>query len=353
MAWESAMENVRPIVAHICQTVVILAIALAGPALADEATEFYTGKRVNLVIGYSTGGGYDQIARLVARHVGRQIPGQPQITPQNMPGAGSRTAANWLYNNAPKDGTAIATLGQNTALDQALGEPNVQFDVRRFNWLGNVSEVNNVLAVWHASGVKDLSQAKQTQLTIGATGASSPSVIYPRASNLILGTKFQIVTGYPGSAEIMLAMERREVDGRGSSSWASWIATRPDWVRDGKIIPLFQVGTRRDPAIGDVPLWSDLAENENDREVLVALSASITIGYSLTAPPAVPPQQISLLRRALATTMLDPEFLTEAKKQDILVRPLAGEEVQKVATRVADLPAHLVARVKDVLAAKP
>jgi tripartite-type tricarboxylate transporter receptor subunit TctC len=323
------------------------------PAAADETDTFFGGRRVSLVIGYSTGGGYDQIARLFGRHVGRHIPGQPQVIPQNMPGAGSRTAANWLYNTAPKDGTAIATLGQNTALDQALGEPNVQFDVRRFNWLGNVSEVNNVLAIWHGKRVREFKQAKEIQLSIGATGASSPSVIYPRASNMILGTKFQIVTGYPGSAEIMLAMERGEVDGRGSSSWVSWIATRPDWVRENKIIPLFQVGSRQDPAIGQAPLWSDLADNDSDKEVLVALSASITIGYSMIAPPEVPQSRVEVLRRAFTKTMDDPHFLSEASKQDIIIHPVSGEDVQRVASRVANLPPHIVARLKEVLSAKP
>ena len=324
-----------------------------GQAAADETSDFYNGKRINLIIGYSTGGGYDQIARLFARHVGRHIPGAPQVLPQNMPGAGSRVAGNWLYNTAPKDGTAIATLGQNTALDQALGEKNVQFDVRRFNWLGNVSEVNNVLTVWHAKGVKSFKEAKTLELSIGATGASSPSVIYPRASNIILGAKFRIVSGYPGSSEIMLAMERGEVDGRGSSSWVSWISTRPDWVRDQKIIPLFQVGSRPDPAIGNAPLWSDLAENESDREVLTALSASISIGYSMTAPPDVPQQRVVALRRAFESTMRDPLFLAEANKHNILVRPVSGEEVQKIATQVADLPLRIVDRVKAILATKP
>lgn len=336
-----------------CMGALLGSVLLFGPVVADEASDFYGGKRINLIIGYSTGGGYDQIARLFARHVGRHVPGQPATLPQNMPGAASRTAANWLYNTAPKDGTALATLGQNTALDQALGEPNVQFDVRRFNWLGNVSEVNNVLTVWHDKGVKTFEQAKQIRLSIGATGASSPSVIYPQASNMILGSRFRIVSGYPGSAEIMLAMERGEVDGRGSSSWTSWIATRPDWVRDRKIIPLFQIGSRRDPAIGDAPLWSDLAESEDDREVLVALSASITIGYSMIAPPGVPAPRIAALRSAFEKTMRDPQFLAEAKKQDILINPVAGEEVQNVATRVANLQPQILARIKEVLATKP
>lgn len=336
-----------------CVGALLGSVLLFGPAAADETSDFYGGKRINLIIGYSTGGGYDQIARLFARHVGRHVPGQPTTLPQNMPGAASRAAANWLYNTAPKDGTALATLGQNTALDQALGEPNVQFDVRHFNWLGNVSEVNNVLTVWHDKGVKTFAQAKQIPLSIGATGASSPSVIYPQASNMILGSKFRIVSGYPGSSEIMLAMERGEVDGRGSSSWTSWIATRPDWVRDRKIIPLFQIGSRKDPAIGDAPLWSDLAESEDDREVLVALSASITIGYSMIAPPGVPAPRIAALRSAFEKTMRDPQFLAEAKKQDVLINPVAGEEVQNVAIRVANLQPQILARIKEVLATKP
>src|SRR5262249_37858169 len=191
---EPAMSILRVLVS----SVAVASCCFAGPASAEPVADFYRGKRINLVIGYGTGGGYDTYARTLARFIGEHIPGNPSIIAQNMPGAGSRGAANWLYRVAPKDGTVIATLSQTTATDQALGQPGIQFDARRFNWLGNMVVVNNLLFVSTASGVKSIEDARSKQLAIGATGASSPSVLYPQISNKVLGTRFRIVSGYPG-----------------------------------------------------------------------------------------------------------------------------------------------------------
>ena len=204
-----------------------LMAAMTLPAAADAIADFYSGKQINLIIGYGTGGGYDLYARLLARFIGDHIPGKPTIVAQNMPGAGSRRAANWLYKVAPKDGTVIATLSQTTPIDQVLDQPGIQFDVQRFNWIGNMVVVNNIMFVSAATGVKTIDDAKKKPLAIGSTGASSPSVLYPQVSNNLFGTKFKIVSGYSGGADINLAVERREVDGRGSDSWASLKANKP------------------------------------------------------------------------------------------------------------------------------
>src|SRR5262249_53886371 len=225
---EPAMSILRVLVS----SVAVASCCFAGPASAEPVADFYRGKRINLIIGYGTGGGYDSYARLLGRFIGEHIPGNPGVIAQNMPGAGSRGAANWLYRVAPKDGTVIATLGQGTATDQALGQPGIQFDARRFNWLGNMVVVNNILFVWAATSVKTIEDAKKRPLSIGATGASSPSVLYPQVSNNLLGTKFKSVSGYPGGGDINLAVERGEVDGRGSDSWASIKATNPGWLAD-------------------------------------------------------------------------------------------------------------------------
>src|ERR1700736_1681957 len=217
-----------------------LPLCMAVPALADDVADFYRGKRISLVVGYGTGGGYDLYARMLGRFMGDHIPGKPTIIAQNMPGAGSRGAANWLYKVAPRDGTVIATLSQTTPTDQALGQPGVQFDVRKFNWIGNMVVVNNLLYVSAASGVATVEQAKSKALAIGATGASSPSVLYPQVSNNLLGTRFRIVSGYPGSGDVDLAMERHEVDGHGSTSWASVKSEHPDWVGRHVVNILFQ-----------------------------------------------------------------------------------------------------------------
>ena len=200
----------------------------------------------------------------------RTFPASRLIVPQNMPGAGSRSAANWLYRVAPQDGSVIACLGQATPTDQALGQPGVQFDARKFNWIGNLIVVNNILYVTAASGVANFAQAKTKQLAIGASGASSPSVLYPQVSNNLLGSKFKIIAGYPGGGDINIAVERHELDGRGSESWASMKATHPEWMRDHFINILFQIGPRRETDLPDVPLWTELAGSDDQRRVLDA-----------------------------------------------------------------------------------
>lgn len=331
---------------------VLFIVDAIAPAVCGEVDDFYRGKRIRMVIGYSSGGGYDQYARVFARYVGAHIPGNPTVVPENMPGAASRKAANWLYTIAPKDGTVIATLGQDTALDQALGEPNVELDARQFNWLGNVADVNNTLTVWYTTGVKTIADATKKALVIGDSGATSPSVLYPQVSNNVLGTKFRIIAGYPGSAEIDLAMERGEVDGRGSSSWVSWTATRPEWVTDHKINVLFQVGARRDPALAGIPLWSELPANEEDRQVLAALSSSITIGYSMIVPPGVPAARVAALRTAFDETMRDLGFLAEAGQQKLDVNPVSGVDVQAVVSETVGMPPNVVAKIKRVMEVK-
>src|SRR5262245_22579469 len=178
-------------------TALLIATSTTAIAQNDEVADFYRGKTVRLVIGYGPGGGYDVYGKFLARYLGEHIPGKPTVIAQNMPGAGSRSAANWLYKVAPKDGTVLAVLGQATPADQALGQPGVQFDVRQFNWIGNMVDVNNIMMTWAESGVRTIDDAKKKSLAIGATGASSPSVIYPTVANNLFGTQFKIVSGYP------------------------------------------------------------------------------------------------------------------------------------------------------------
>ena len=326
--------------------------ALAAPARAQDVASFYHGKQITLVIGYGPGGGYDLYARMLGRFIGAHIPGNPTIVPQNMPGAGSRSAANWLYKVAPQDGTVIACLGQATPTDQALGQPGVQFDAGKFNWIGNLSLVNNFLFVSAASGVSTFAQAKTKQLAIGATGASSPSVLYPQVSNNLLGSKFKIIAGYPGGGDINIAVERHEIDGRGSDSWASMKTTHPDWLRDHTINILFQVGPRREPDLPDVPLWTDLAENDDQRQVLALLSGDVSVGRPILTAPNVPADRVKALRQAFADTLRDPQFIEAAKQANMEMNPMAGEELQQVVEKIVTSPPRILAMVKDAIAIK-
>jgi tripartite-type tricarboxylate transporter receptor subunit TctC len=316
----------------VCATLLDAAAALAA---GDDVADFYRGKRINFVIGYGTGGGYDIYARLFARFVGEHIPGNPTVVPQNMPGAGSRRAANWLYTVAPKDGTAIACLGQATPTDQALGQPGIAFDARKFNWIGNLVVVNNIMFVSAASGAATMDDAKKKTLSIGATGASSPSVLYPQVSNNLLGTRFKIVPGYSGGGDINLAVERHELDGRGSDSWASMKSTHADWLRDGKINILFQVGPRREPDLPGVPLWSELGESADQRQILEILSGDVAVGRPILTAPGVPADRVRALRKAFDETLVDPQFIEAAKQANIYINPMGGEELQAMIDRIA------------------
>lgn len=327
----------------------LIGASTMSPARADSVSDFYAGKRISLVIGYGTGGGYDQYARVLGRFYGDHVPGNPVIVPQNMPGAGSRSAANWLYNVAPKDGTAIATIGQNTPTDQALGAQGIQFDVRKFLWIGNMVVVNNTLAVWHTSGIKSIEDAKAKPVPVGASGAASPSVLYPQVSNNLLGTKFKIISGYPGGGDINIAMEREEVAGRGSNSWASWKSTKADWLRDKKINILFQVGPKREPDLMDVPLWFELTQDPDKRQVLEVLSGDVAVGRPILAPPGVPEDRGKALRAAFDATMKDQRFIDETHKQRMDISPMSGEELQKVVGGIVSVSPRVAAMVKEAI----
>src|SRR5919112_1777533 len=271
-------------------TGLLLALALPSPAQADAVEDFYRGKTITLLIGYTPGGTYDAYGRIVAHFMGGHIPGNPTMVVRNMPGAASRVAAAHLYNVAPRDGTMLATADQSLALAQAMGE-KLQFDVTKFTWIGNPAAGNNTTVTWHTSGVKTIEDAKAREVTMGATGGSTSSQ-YPKAMNSVLGTKFRIITGYPGGNDINLAMERGEVGGRGSDSWASWEGPRPEWLQEKKINILVQIGLSKAPDLPDVPLLMDLASNPEDRAVLRLLSAPSVIGRPIFGPPDVPAERV-------------------------------------------------------------
>lgn len=327
----------------------LLAAGWPAPAAAQQAVEdFYRGRKIDLIIGYSPGGSYDLYARLVARHLGPHIPGKPLIVPRNMPGAGSRTAATWVYNLAPRDGTVLATADQSLALQQAAGDARIQFDTAKFIYIGNPNVENNTTVTWHTSGVKTIEDAKRREVTMGATGGSTSSQ-YPKAMNALLGTKFKIILGYPGGNDINLAMERGEVEGRGSNSWASWKATRPQWIAEKKINILVQIGFKKAPDLPDVPLLMDLGANEADRTLLRILSASTQIGRPIFTAPGVPPERVAALRQAFDAMVRDPAFLAEAKQLNFDIEPVGGEELQKLVAEIIAIPSEQKERLKTIL----
>ena len=326
---------------------VFCGLILGQPVWAQSVEGFYRGKKIDLIIGYSSGGTYDLYARLVARHLGNYIPGNPTIVPRNMPGAASRTAAAFVYNIAPKDGTVLATADQSLAIQQAMGEKR-NFDTTKFIYIGNPNSENNTTVTWHTSGVKTIEDAKRKQISIGATG-SGTSAHYPKAMNALLGTKFKIIVGYPGGNDINLAMERGEVDGRGSNSWMSWKATRPDWLTEKKINILVQVGLSKAPDLPDVPLLTDLAANEEDRAVLKLLSASAAVGRPIFTTPDAPPDRVKALRDAFDKMVKDPIFIEQAKKEHFEIEPVSGENLQKIVADIVKTPQPIAERLQKII----
>jgi tripartite-type tricarboxylate transporter receptor subunit TctC len=271
-----------------------------------------------------------------------------------MPGAGSRLAANWLYNIAPKDGTVIATIGQGTPLDQAMNEPSVRYDAAKFNWIGNPIMDNLVTVVTQRSGVETLDDLKRKGgLFCGDVGAG-PTSTFPEILNQLLGTKNKIIPGFPGVNSVHLAMDRGEVDCIGGTTWSSMKATRGQKLRNRELAILVQWGTLKDPEISDymrrdIPLILDIAQNELDRQALNYIVASATIGRPFVAPPALPDDRVRTLRRAFDATMTDAEFLAEATKASMDIKPMGGDALQKLATAVAQAPAEGLTRAKELI----
>lgn len=329
--------------------ILTLLASLPTAAMSQQSVEdFYRGKKLDMIIGYSSGGTYDLYARLVARYLGNYIPGKPLIVPRNMPGAGSRAAANWVYNVAPKDGTVLATADQSLSLQQAIGDKRINFDTTKFIYIGNPNIENNTTVAWAASGIKTIDDAKSREVTAGATGGSTSSQ-YPKAMNVLLGTKFKIVLGYPGGNDVNLALERGEVEVRGSNSWTSWKATRPDWIAEHKINILVQIGLAKAVDLPDIPLLMDLAANEGDRQLLRVLSSSTHIGRPIFTAPGVPAERVEALRKAFDTMTHDPAFIQEAKREKFDIDPSTGASMQQTVDEMMAIPKAQSERLRQII----
>src|SRR5215472_7738717 len=305
----------------------------AAPALADSVSDFYQGKQIRFVIRTPPGGDYDEYTRLFARFMGKHIPGNPALIPVNMPGGGGITAANYMAQVAPRDGTVIGIVSQGLAADQALGmSPQLKADLREFHWIANIVYSNQLLVVWHTSPTKTIEDAKRRVTTIGTTGAGSASVQYPAFYNNVLGTKFKIVFGYPGGQHIDLAMERGEVEGRGTNPYSGWMASKPTWIPQKLIIPLIQAGVEKEPALPDVPLIVDQPVKPQDKPLLSFMAQSSAVGRPLATTPGVPTERVAALRAAFAATLKDPDFIAAAAREHMTIRPMTGEKLAEVIT---------------------
>jgi tripartite-type tricarboxylate transporter receptor subunit TctC len=328
----------------------IASIALAAPiASAQSPAEFYRGRNVDLYIGYSVGGAYDLYARVIARHLGKHIPGNPTIVPRNMEGAGSLRLANWIYNVGPKDGTALATIGRGTAFDPLLGSKAAQFRADRFNWIGSANNEVSVCVAWKGTGITKFEDVLTKELIVGGTGQAADTDQFPRILNGVLGAKFKIVSGYPGGNDVTLAMERGEVKGRCGWSWSSVLATHKRWIDDKSITVLAQLSLNKHPDLPDVPLIMDFAKSEDQQQIFKLIFARQVMGRPYLAPPGVPADRADALRKAFMDTVRDPEFLAEAEKSQLEITPVAGPEVEKLVNDLYQTPKALADKAAEFI----
>jgi tripartite-type tricarboxylate transporter receptor subunit TctC len=329
--------------------VCMLATSATMRANAQEtAAEFYKKNNVIRMIASSEpGGGVDGYARLLAKHMGRFIPGNPTFVVQNMPGASGIVAANYLYNVARKDGTAIGSVQRQVPYTQLLGEQGPQFETAKFNWLGSLAGEGSVCVANVTSPVKTLEDLKTKELIMGGSGANDTETV-PALANNLLGARMKIITGYPSATAITLAMERGEVDGV-CTSYASLLARNAHWFRDKKVNILFQTSTRRDPAIPDVPLTSELATNPDDKALLEILDSRFLIGRPFMLPPGVPPDRVKVLRDAFVAMSKDKDFLADAAKENRDVDIVNGEDMQALLVGISQKPKATIDRINDLL----
>ena len=301
-----------------------------------------------LVIGFSVGSAYDLYARQLARFMGRYIPGNPTIVPQNMPGAGSQRAAQYLYSVAPKDGSVFGTMSRSMPVEPLLGD--AKFDGRQFTWIGNIANNNSLCAMWHTVGIKTWQDVITKPYVLGAQGPGSDLDLFATLLKNVFGAKVKMVTGYQGGNDVNLAMERREVDGRCGWSWDSIRSTRPDWIRDRKIDLMLVFALEKSADIpAEVPLALDKAPNEEMRQVLRVHLAAQAFGRPFAAPPGIPADRKAALRTAFDTTMKDPEFVAEATKAGLEVSPINGAEIDRLLAEIYGLPPDLIEKAKQVM----
>jgi tripartite-type tricarboxylate transporter receptor subunit TctC len=322
---------------------------LVSTAAAQEVEPFYRGKTIELYVGYTPGGAYDLYARLIARHLGRFIPGAPTIVPKNMDGAGSLRLANYLANVAPKDGTVLGTIGRATALDPIFGQKGAQFRGSDFAWIGSPTDETSVCTAMATSGIARFEELQTRELIVGSISLSDDTGQFPRLLNGWFGAKLKSVTGYPGGNNIVLAMERGEVQGRCGWSWSSVKSTRPEWLEQKKINILLQMALAKHPELAGVPLVIDLAKDDEHRRIMKLVFARQSIGWPYVAPPGLPRERVEILRRAFADTFKDGEFLAEAAKAKLAIRPVSGQSLEALVADVYATPAAIAQKAADLL----
>ncbi|MFN3892687.1 MAG: Bug family tripartite tricarboxylate transporter substrate binding protein [Beijerinckiaceae bacterium] len=324
----------------------VVIISSAAGVAADDG--FFRGKTVTIINSTGNGGSYFNLAQSVSRYMPKYLDGNPAMIVKSMPGAGNVLATNFMYNAAPKDGTHIATINNSIPLHQVINGRGVQYDATRFNWLGSTGTYNSVAYVWHTAGIRTVKDLESKEVLLGGTGPGSSIVIYPAVMNKLLGSRFKFILGYKSTHEIDIAMERGEVQAR-TGSYTGLRADHPDWIAQKKVDIILQIGGKRDPELPNVPLLTELARNEAEREILKLMSSPISLGRPYLAPPGVPVERVETLRKAFMATLRDPGFLDEARKLDHEIDPLSAEEVTKIVAETVNAPKSAIAVAREIM----
>jgi tripartite-type tricarboxylate transporter receptor subunit TctC len=324
----------------------------ATPALAQSPTDFYRGKTITMIVSSASGGGYDALSRVLASHLSRHIPGNPQVIVRNMAGAGGIVATNHLYKVAVKDGTVVGGVQNNTPFEPLFGTKAATYDPLKFNWLGTPSFEVAMASVWHTTPVNSWEDTRTHEITMGSSGVNSTPSFYGRLLIETLGMKMKIIVGYESQTHAFIAMERGEIDGYPSVFYNSLMATRPNWYRDKKIKLLVQMGLEKEPAIPEVPFALDLVRKEDDRLMMVAAFAPLQSGRPFLMPPGVPAERVAAMQAAFLETFKDPEFVADANRRGLGINsPRSGKELHDLLTRVyTETPPHIVERLRRIAA---
>jgi tripartite-type tricarboxylate transporter receptor subunit TctC len=327
----------------------VLAAAYASQATADTVADFYKGRTVTVVVSSSAAGGYDTLARALARYMGKHLPGNPAFIVRNMPGAGGMTATNFLFNNADKDGSVIGLVQNNTPFEPLFGTKEARYDPVKFNWLGSPSSETAMVLLWHTVPVSTVAALKAREVAVGVSGANSTPAFFTRLLNATLGTKMKPINGYPGQNDVLLAMERRELDGHPSAFFSSVRSTRPTWLREKTAKAILQYGPEKLAELPDVPFAPDLVMSDEDKLTMQAAFAPLALGRPFLIPPGVPAERVAALRAAFAATMADAEFLAEGERMGLgLNAPRTGAQIQEVMERAYQSPPAVIERLRQL-----
>jgi tripartite-type tricarboxylate transporter receptor subunit TctC len=310
----------------------------ATPLAAQPVEQVFAGRTITIYVGYTAGGSYDLYGRLISRHLGQHLPGHPTVVVQNMPGAGSLKAANYLYEVAPRDGTALGVVVESTALEQALANPAAQYDAAKFTYVGRVATSNNIFMMWQGAKVQSIEDAKRAVALLAGTGPGSIAETIPKLTNALLGTRFKLISGYPASTEAMLAMERGEVDGS-SSSWAAVKVGKQEWLKEKKIKIILQTTPERVAELPDTPCLGEIGSTPEDRQVFALYASGSAIGRSLLGPPGIAAERVAALRAGFDAMVKDPDFVADIQKINVELDPLPGAAVAQLVARTLDVPA--------------